>query len=144
MDGVLLPTATLVPPQHVPRKQLEPLVTGSHRSQSTMSIKPAKGVEELQLRNALARPLAGKRHSQAEIPDAGNHDFVYGQTKMNRDEYAKNIFKSKRGSVDLDHPEPLMAERSQRSGKHAPSKVGDFTGYSAGKSFEQKSPQLEN
>ena len=61
---------------------------------------------------------------------------------MNRKEYAKNIFKSKRGSVDLEHPEPLMADRSQeRSVRHTPSKVGDFSGYhGGGQSFEQQNP----
>jgi hypothetical protein len=63
---------------------------------------------------------------------------------MNRKEYAKNLFKSKRGSVDLEHPEPLMADRSQgRSVRHTPSKVGDFTGYNAGNSFDQN-PQQDN
>ena len=66
---------------------------------------------------------------------------------MNRKEYAKNIFKSKRGSVDLEHPEPLMDRSQERSVGHTPmrtpSKVGDFSGYrGGGQSFEQQNPNL--
>lgn len=64
---------------------------------------------------------------------------------MNHKEYARNRFKSKRGSVDLEHPEPLMADGSQgRSVRHTPSKVGDFAGYNGGNSFEQQNPQQDN
>jgi hypothetical protein len=101
-----------------------------------MSIKPGRGVEDLQLRNALARPLGGKRHSQAEMADAGNRDLAYGEGKMSQKEYARNRFKSKRGSVDLadGQPDPMVGS-AERSVRHTPSKVGDFAGYDGGSNY---------